>query len=124
MVTIKLIISADDEIRALRLACSQLSDQTEDHFAILCGILVGHVVEQTPQSVSVMINNVISHLHSVEALLPHDILDCCLRLFGKISLQCMHSHILLDVTTVYLLETNPHLIVGVVCYYEGGLNPQ
>lgn len=123
MNTIKLVISADDEINGLRLACSQFIDQTEDHYTTVCGMLVGHVVEQNPTSITNLVNSLIAHFQSIGLGQAHDILDWCLRLFGKISMQTMHSHILKGITTVYLMETRPHLIVGVVCYYEGGGTP-
>lgn len=119
MQTIKVIIDADDEVRALRLACSNYSDQTEDHFATLCGILAGHLIDQSPQVTNNMINSIVNHFAALGTLQPHDILDCCLRLYAKLSLQCLYNPQLKGVTTVYLLETYPHLIMGVVCYYEG-----
>ena len=119
MQTIKLIIDADDEIRALRLACSNYTDQTEDHYVTICGILAGHLIEQSPQATNNMINSIVSHFASLGTLQPHDILDCCLRLYAKMSLQCLHNPQLRGVTTVYLLETHPLLIMVVVCYYEG-----
>lgn len=122
MQPINLVISADDEIRALRLACSQLSDQTEDHYAVICGMLVGHVMEQTPEATTKLINDLVFHLTSIDVVHPHDILDCCLRLYGKLALQTIHSHILQGIQTIYLVQTYPHLVVGVVTYYAGGNN--